>query len=707
MALTTYTITGDLLDAIGSPLASGDVIFTPHATHDARVDGANALLGSVRYSLPHPDTITLTAGDWTIRIEHLGKVQGEPVFKDITVALNIGRNYTWGEIVGGAVSNVSVTPTALQQAQEAAAAADLSADQAAASAASVGDPVQRIERTLHAPALGVFFPEAEGAVGDGVTDDAAAINAAFVAAGTSRGTVVFAGGKTYAAAAPLIPATATSGHLEHGATIKATAALTALLDLSGKTGVRVGGHGTLDFATFPTAAGVNSSATTVDCEVTGLNMSDDGLANGVFPVNINGAVRMKVSACGFIGVTRGVRIAGANDSCTVADNFFSDWGQRAIFVIGTATEASADLSITGNRLVVPTQAADVRQPISFQGASGAFHMRPRVARNTVIGNYLAHHVTTDGVYGAEAGGTADAISLHWCKDGDVAGNTIAGSGEVGITIANGCVRTKARANTIVDSNSCGIAIGSSLAQVVDCSAVGNTLTNNGHEWSSTPVRTGVQVGVWVQNAIGGLVDGNECVDDQATPTQISVVYLKDTSAVTIGVNPRRGGTSRLVNASSAGNTLTVFDTLPRRKAKTADQIVNDSTALVNDTALSLPVESLAVYQVEAYLLYNSTTTADLSIKWAVPTATAFAWTPNSPSAGTPSATGDVNRIGLLAASQITVGGGGAPDMVALPTGTLTVGATSGNLTLQFAQATAEVSDTILRAGSWIKLTRIG
>jgi len=42
--------------------------------------------------------------------------------------------------------------------------------------------VARVSRSKHAPALGLYFPEAEGAANDGVTDDTAAINAADAAA---------------------------------------------------------------------------------------------------------------------------------------------------------------------------------------------------------------------------------------------------------------------------------------------------------------------------------------------------------------------------------------------------------------------------------------------------------------------------------------------------------------------------------------------
>jgi len=52
-----------------------------------------------------------------------------------------------------------------------------------------------------------------------------------------------------------------------------------------------------------------------------------------------------------------------------------------------------------------------------------------------------------------------------------------------------------------------------------------------------------------------------------------------------------------------------------------------------------------------------------------------------------------------------IGGAGA-NAVATPSGLLTTGSTAGSFTLSFAQATADASDAILRAGSWVMLTRI-
>lgn len=57
---------------------------------------------------------------------------------------------------------------------------------AALTASTKDIAIGRVTPTKHAPALGLYFPEAEGAVGDGVADDTAAVVAAFAAATATK-----------------------------------------------------------------------------------------------------------------------------------------------------------------------------------------------------------------------------------------------------------------------------------------------------------------------------------------------------------------------------------------------------------------------------------------------------------------------------------------------------------------------------------------
>lgn len=82
----------------------------------------------------------------------------------------------------------------------------------ALSATIEADTAPRINPTRHAPALGLFFPEAEGAVGDGTTDDTASLQAAWTAA-LAEGGVLHLAPTTYRTTAPLVATNPTAGFI--------------------------------------------------------------------------------------------------------------------------------------------------------------------------------------------------------------------------------------------------------------------------------------------------------------------------------------------------------------------------------------------------------------------------------------------------------------------------------------------------------------
>jgi hypothetical protein len=132
--------------------------------------------------------------------------------------------------------------------------------------------------------------------------------------------------------------------------------------------------------------------------------------------------------------------------------------------------------------------------------------------------------------------------------------------------------------------------------------------------------------------------------------------------------------------------------------KTADETVNNSAALQDDNELFWPVLSNQIWDVELVLLYNTNTTADL--KWAF----------TVPGSGT--GLGVLHRLQNAAAgvgddqiSQASEAGtaiGGIGSIAAAHVRMLiTVGAADGNIVLQWAQNTANLSNTIVQAGSYI------
>ena len=132
--------------------------------------------------------------------------------------------------------------------------------------------------------------------------------------------------------------------------------------------------------------------------------------------------------------------------------------------------------------------------------------------------------------------------------------------------------------------------------------------------------------------------------------------------------------------------------------KTADETVNNSTTLQNDDVLVATVGTTDVWHFWWYLIWNSNTTADLKIAWTFPASGlvtySYVWRDSVPNVVTiseadsssPTTSQDIQGSaavqGPLAIQMTYVGGG-----------------TGGSVQLQWAQNTANVSDTIMKANS--------
>lgn len=144
--------------------------------------------------------------------------------------------------------------------------------------------------------------------------------------------------------------------------------------------------------------------------------------------------------------------------------------------------------------------------------------------------------------------------------------------------------------------------------------------------------------------------------------------------------------------------------------KSADETVNNSATLQDDDHLVLPVAANGVYFFEATLFYSTNATADLKLGWSVPAGATMVWgrghAASSGAAGfhTANASGSVTALPTQA-STIDVAGGASPPYMFFTAGLITVSSTAGNATLQWAQNTADVSDTKVLKGSFIRFRR--
>jgi len=147
-----------------------------------------------------------------------------------------------------------------------------------------------------------------------------------------------------------------------------------------------------------------------------------------------------------------------------------------------------------------------------------------------------------------------------------------------------------------------------------------------------------------------------------------------------------------------------FDTFFAKKS--ADQTVNNSTAVINDADIVISgLLAAATYIFRAYIIYTSTTaTPDIKIGFTFPAGGTISWVPNGIAT---TGTTDDGTIRMPATSTGTraLGTVAGTDMVAVPQGILVTGGSGGSLQLQWAQSTATAENTIVRANSYILVER--
>jgi len=128
--------------------------------------------------------------------------------------------------------------------------------------------------------------------------------------------------------------------------------------------------------------------------------------------------------------------------------------------------------------------------------------------------------------------------------------------------------------------------------------------------------------------------------------------------------------------------------------KDSDQAVNNSTALVSIDGLGLSLIAAGTYKVRYWIKHNTSTVADLKLAFSYPAGCTIEWFDSLDEAGSAS--------GILPLSDQTyvlvVEGAGADRLIWIEA-VIKNGANDGILNLQFAQNTAEVSDTKILASS--------
>lgn len=141
------------------------------------------------------------------------------------------------------------------------------------------------------------------------------------------------------------------------------------------------------------------------------------------------------------------------------------------------------------------------------------------------------------------------------------------------------------------------------------------------------------------------------------------------------------------------------------KLLNSSTVVNNSTVLTTVADLTMPVSATRQYAIDGCLIYTAATAADAKIQINGPTGATARIVTNALDTGAASAIGSRDATAYTIGSPMALGGVGTGTTVAAHlTGRLSTSDAAGSLTLQWAQNTANASDTTLVLGSWIKLT---
>lgn len=145
-------------------------------------------------------------------------------------------------------------------------------------------------------------------------------------------------------------------------------------------------------------------------------------------------------------------------------------------------------------------------------------------------------------------------------------------------------------------------------------------------------------------------------------------------------------------------------------AVAADVTVNNSTTFV-DSGMALDVVAGATYEVYAWLKYSTLATPDIKFSTTRPSGTTGSWMVLAHGIASTTIAVDI-AVGVTAVVEdIATSKKAAGDATGtIIIGALTVGTftttTDGTFKIRVAQNTSNASNTILRAGSYLRLTRI-
>lgn len=138
--------------------------------------------------------------------------------------------------------------------------------------------------------------------------------------------------------------------------------------------------------------------------------------------------------------------------------------------------------------------------------------------------------------------------------------------------------------------------------------------------------------------------------------------------------------------------------LPLSARKVADETINNTATFQDDDALRIAVAANCVYEMHAEVRYTTGAVPNIKFQWTFPAGLTMRYSAHI----IPAAAAAWVDFPLIQTDAV-----GCDDSASLATmtGQVIVSSTAGTLQLQWAQNTANASNTVVSAGSYIRLQR--
>lgn len=369
-----------------------------------------------------------------------------------------------------------------------------------------------------------------GATGDGVTDDAAAIQAALDAAGAAGGTVLIPAG-TYIINTKLdVDAGDNVRIVGVGRPIiQAGASIAGLIDANGVNDLAIEGirlNGASNISSNGRNLEITGCTNVVVREVESYDLST-GTTAGIY---VNGSNRVKLLNNIIRDIGRAIYFTGGDcNDFEIAGNEIYNHGRLGISIEGSASVNHSRGHIHHNYLHDHEDQGSGRLQIVVGGNDANLNQDIAISNNVVVGNGVHFN---DGT----TPGSADQIIVQRTDGFVIEGNASRDGGDRGITVSQQAKNGIVRGNIVTGNDTAGISVGSAASTTTDQIVVtGNIFWNNGKDSGAVPV---VDAGVYINNASNVLVEGNN-FNDSAT-TQDHGIEIIDSSNVRIGINTYSG-----------------------------------------------------------------------------------------------------------------------------------------------------------------------